>query len=233
MPLKIWLQSKYDLPLIGNNLLQMKWVHYAMSWGGMLYDLSIPFLLMIKRTRVIAFLLVIFFHVFTLVLFPIGMFPHIMIFSSMIFFSWKFHKKIIDIICSLIKLNNKPDLISIEFYDSNYKKIKLIIVSIFFLLQLFPFRYQLYPGELFWHEQGYRFSWQVMLIEKIGYTNFKIFDPETSSSFMVDSSEYLTPVQEKQMSFQPDFILEFSHFLGKKFSSKSKELKYMLTALLL
>ena len=65
MPLKIWLQTKYDLPLIGNNLLQMKWVHYAMSWGGMLYDLSIPFLLMIKRTRVIAFLLVIFFHVFT------------------------------------------------------------------------------------------------------------------------------------------------------------------------
>ena len=223
MPLKIWLQSKYDLPLIGNNLLQMKWVHYAMSWGGMLYDLSIPFLLMIKRTRVIAFLLVIFFHVFTLVLFPIGMFPHIMIFSSMIFFSWKFHKKIIDIIYSLIKLNNRPDLISIEFYDSNYKKIKLIIVSIFFLIQLtFPFRYQLYPGELFWHEQGYRFSWRVMLIENIGYTNFKIFDPETSSSFMVDSSEYLTPVQEKQMSFQPDFILEFSHFLGKKFSSKSK-----------
>ncbi|MDC3054471.1 HTTM domain-containing protein [Cytophagia bacterium] len=226
MPLKIWLQSKYDLPLIGNNLLQMKWVHYAMSWGGMLYDLSIPFLLMIKRTRVIAFLLVIFFHVFTLVLFPIGMFPHIMIFSSMIFFSWKFHKKIIDRICSLIKLNNKPELISIEFYDSNYKKIKLIIVSIFFLIQLtFPFRYQLYPGELFWHEQGYRFSWRVMLIEKIGYTNFKIFDPETSSSFMVDSSEYLTPVQEKQMSFQPDFILEFSHFLGKKFSSKSKRVE--------
>ena len=64
-----------------------------------------------------------------------------------------------------------------------------------------------------------------MLIEKIGYTNFKIFDPETSSSFMVDSSEYLTPVQEKQMSFQPDFIHEFSHFLGKKFSSKSKRVE--------
>lgn len=226
MPLKIWLQSKYDLPLIGNNLLQMKWVHYAMSWGGMLYDLSIPFLLMINRTRVIAFLLVIFFHVFTLILFPIGMFPHIMIFSSMIFFSSKFHKKIIDRICSLIILNNKPELISLEFYDSPYKKIKLIIVSVFFLIQLIvPFRYQLYPGELFWHEQGYRFSWRVMLIEKIGYTNFKIFDPETSSSFMVDSSEYLTPVQEKQMSFQPDFILEFSHFLGKKFSSKSKRVE--------
>ena len=27
------------------------------------------------------------------------------------------------------------------------------------------------------------------------------------------------------MSFQPDFILEFSHFLGKKFSSKSKRVE--------
>ena len=230
MPLKIWLQSKYDLPLIGNNLLQMEWVHYAMSWGGMFYDLSIPFLLMIKRTRVIAFLLVIFFHVFTLILFPIGMFPHIMIFSSMIFFSSRFHERIIRLIItysSLIKLKmGSTNLEKFEKYTPRFKKIRLYTVILFFIIQvLFPFRYQLYPGELFWHEQGYRFSWRVMLIEKIGYTNFKIVDPKTSKSFMVDSSEYLTSFQEKQMSFQPDFILEFSHFLGKKFSTKNKRVE--------
>ena len=230
MPLKIWLQSKYDLPLIGNNLLQMEWVHYAMSWGGMFYDLSIPFLLMIKRTRVIAFLLVIFFHVFTLILFPIGMFPHIMIFSSMIFFSSRFHERIIRLIItysSLIKLKmGSTNLEKFENYTPRFKKIRLYTVILFFIIQvLFPFRYQLYPGELFWHEQGYRFSWRVMLIEKIGYTNFKIVDPKTSKSFMVDSSEYLTSFQEKQMSFQPDFILEFSHFLGKKFSTKNKRVE--------
>jgi hypothetical protein len=230
MPLKIWLQSKYDLPVIGETFLQMEWVHYAMSWGGMLYDLSIPFLLMIAKTRLLAFILVIFFHVFTLILFPIGMFPHIMIFSSMIFFSSSFHKKMINFVrefISVLGLSIKSKKIKI-LEDLKYKKDKLTIsvVMFFFLIQtIIPFRYQLYPGELFWHEQGYRFSWRVMLIEKIGYTNFKIFDPETSSSFMVDSSEYLTPVQEKQMSFQPDFILEFSHFLGKKFSSKSKRVE--------
>ncbi len=230
MPLKIWLQSKYDLPLIGNNLLQMEWVHYAMSWGGMLYDLSIPFLLMIKRTRAIAFLLVIFFHVFTLVLFPIGMFPHIMIFSSMIFFSSRFHERIIRLIInysSLIKLKIETTILEkFENYTPPFKKTRLYIVILFFIIQVvFPFRYRLYPGELFWHEQGYRFSWRVMLIEKIGYTNFKIVDPKTSKSFMVDSSEYLTSFQEKQMSFQPDFILEFSHFLGKKFSTKNKRVE--------
>ena len=41
MPLKIWLTSKYDLPIIGEILLQKNWVHYVMSWGGMIYDLSL------------------------------------------------------------------------------------------------------------------------------------------------------------------------------------------------
>ena len=224
MPLKIWMTSKYDLPLIGELFLQENWVHYLMSWGGMLYDLSIPFLLMYHRTRIIAFLLVVFFHVFTLVLFPIGMFPHIMIFSAMIFFSSKFHENAIQKLKSaIIKLNRSLENYtsqSIEYYKiKNEKYIKIVLV-LFFLVQLtLPFRYNLYPGELFWHEQGYRFSWRVMLIEKIGYTNFKIKDPKKGTSFIVDSSRHLTSFQLKQMSFQPDFILEFAHYLGDIYSS--------------
>ena len=232
MPLKIWLQSKYDLPLIGGGLLQMEWVHYAMSWGGMLYDLSIPFLLMINKTRIIAFILVLFFHVFTLILFPIGMFPHIMIFSSMIFFSSNFHEKIIYQIRQVItKVSKKvkPKKIEIETSDLYviYKQnLTLFVVTSFFIIQiLLPFRYQLYPGELFWHEQGYRFSWRVMLIEKIGYTNFKIRSPNNGTSFMVDSSQHLTPFQLKQMSFQPDFILEFAHYLGEKYSTENNKVE--------
>ena len=232
MPLKIWLQSKYDLPLIGGSLLQMEWVHYAMSWGGMLYDLSIPFLLMINKTRIIAFILVLFFHVFTLILFPIGMFPQIMIFSSMIFFSSNFHEKIIYQIRQVItKVSKKvkPKKIEIETSDLYviYKQnLTLFVVTSFFIIQiLLPFRYQLYPGELFWHEQGYRFSWRVMLIEKIGYTNFKIRSPNDGTSFMVDSSQHLTPFQLKQMSFQPDFILEFAHYLGEKYSTENNKVE--------
>ena len=232
MPLKIWLQSKYDLPLIGGNLLQMEWVHYAMSWGGMLYDLSIPFLLMLNKTRIMAFILVVFFHVFTLILFPIGMFPHIMIFSSMVFFSSKFHEKILYQIRRVItKVGKKVKSKKIKMETSNLyvlqkQNLTLFTVTSFFILQiLLPFRYQLYPGELFWHEQGYRFSWRVMLIEKIGYTNFKVKNPNDGTSFMVDSSQYLTPFQLKQMSFQPDFILEFAHYLGEKYSTENNKVE--------
>ena len=228
MPLKIWMSSKYHFPLFGETVFQQDWFHYFMSWSGMIYDLSIPFLLLYHRTRLVGFLLVVVFHVLTKILFPIGMFPYIMIFSALIFFSHKTHDLIIKKISFLI---NK---ISSFFYEFKFrisicdyrfhKKRVLYIIVFFFLFQLlFPFRYMMYPGELFWTEQGYRFSWRVMLTEKTALTNFKIVDPNDQSFFYVNNSDFLTPFQEKQMSFQPDFILEFAHFLGDYFSINTKD----------
>jgi len=225
MPLKIWLPSKFDLPLIGENLMQLNWVHYVMSWGGMFYDLLIPFLLLYKRTRIIGFILVIFFHLFTKVLFPIGMFPYIMIIGSLIFFDSKVHIKILkyikSIFSSFLKFFDFKKIKPINTYIIYKQRIILTIVSIFFIFQfLFPFRYFLYPGELFWNEQGYRFSWRVMLIEKMGYSVFKIVDQKKGTFFYVNNEEFLTPIQEKQMSFQPDFILEYANYLGDVYSSR-------------
>ena len=103
------------------------------------------------------------------------------------------------------------------------QRLTLYMLSIFFAIQIiFPFRYLMYPGELFWNEEGYRFSWRVMLIEKKGYTNFKIKNTVDGSSFYIKNEEFLTPFQEKQMSFQPDFILEYAHYLGDYYSKKNK-----------
>ena len=226
MPLKIWLPSKYDLPFIGETLMQQNWFHYAMSWSGMIYDLTIPFLLLYKKTRWFAFGLVVFFHVFTGILFPIGMFPYVMIVSSLIFFESGFHHKIIlflkRILSYFFKLKQK--IVVKEIYNFKHQKTTIIVLSLFFIVQLvFPFRYVLYPKELFWTEEGYRFSWRVMLMEKMGYANFKITNSKTGNFFYVDNQDFLTPLQEKQMSFQPDFILEYAHFLGDHFKSNGHE----------
>jgi len=225
-PLKIWLPSKYDLPLIGENFMQQEWFHFAMSWGGAIYDLSIPFLLLYKRTRIFAFVLVVFFHVFTRVLFPIGMFPYIMIIATLIFFETNFHQKIINILKKILRklsleVQSKINTIKNYNYSNSKSRIVYPIIILFFVIQiLFPWRYLLYPGELFWTEEGYRFSWRVMLIEKAGYTTFKIVDGKTGKFFMVDNKDFLTSFQEKQMSFQPDFILEYAHYLGDHFKSQ-------------
>ena len=222
MPLKIWLPSKYDIPVIGDYLLQQEWVHYLMSWSGMIYDLSIPFLLFYKKTRAFAFILVIIFHLFTAVLFPIGMFPYIMIIASLIFFDSIFHNKIIHlikIIISPIKKYNIEKVEKIEKFKYANSKIITSVIIFFLIIQLiFPFRFVLYPGTLLWNEEGYRFSWRVMLMEKMGYTSFKIVDGISNKYFYVDNKDFLTPFQEKQMSFQPDFIIEYAHFLGNHFT---------------
>jgi hypothetical protein len=222
MPLKIWLPSKYHLPIIGENLMQQEWFHYAMSWSGMLYDLIIPFLLLYKRTRFIAFILVVFFHVFTRILFPIGMFPFIMIISTLIFFDASFHQKIIvyfkRLFSPILNLFEKKIITINQNYTFKHRKLIVPFLLTFLLFQLlFPFRYFFYPGELFWNEEGYRFSWRVMLIEKAGYASFKIVDSKTGKFFYVQNNDFLSPLQEKQMSTQPDFILEYAHYLGDHF----------------
>ena len=222
-PLKIWLRAKYTIPIIGESLLQKNFSYYLFSWGGMIYDCIIPFLLLYKRTRYFAFFMVIAFHIMTRILFPpIGMFPYIMIFSCIIFFDSGLHKKILDFIRSIFRLKITND----EKFNSDpktYLRNRLIIpiLSLFFIIQIiFPLRSTLYPGELFWTEQGYRFSWRVMLIEKAGYTTFKVVDNSSNKFQVIDNMEFLTPFQEKQMSFQPDMILEYAHYLGATFEKR-------------
>ncbi|UXX78565.1 HTTM domain-containing protein [Reichenbachiella carrageenanivorans] len=226
MPLKIWLPGSYDLPLLGY-WLQQTWVHYAMSWVGVLYDLSVPFLLLFAPTRWLGYALVVVFHLLTRLLFPIGMFPYLMIACTLIFFSPQLHERLLawgGHWLHWLKPNTESNRIWALDQNSFWLKVKVNLVIVFFALQLtIPFRYLCYPGELFWTEEGFRFSWRVMLMEKAGATNFKIVNRDTGHRFYVDNQEFLSPFQEKQMSFQPDFILEYAHFLKAYFEAKGIE----------
>ncbi|WP_339654459.1 HTTM domain-containing protein [Flavobacterium frigidarium] len=215
MPLKIWLPNNSNLPLIGS-FLNENWVHYAFSWTGMIYDLAIVFLLLYKRTRLFGFILVVVFHILTKILFPIGVFPYVMIISSLIFFDASFHKKVLNLLSRItsrsitIFENGKEKQVN----PTMLHKAKISFISAFVLFQLlFPFRYVCYPNELFWTEEGFRFSWRVMLMEKAGYTTFTVIDAITKKEIRVNNSHFLTKFQEKQMAFQPDFILEYAHYL--------------------
>ena len=206
-PLKIWLTAKYDIPILGS-LLQKEIFHYLFSWGGAIYDLSIPFLLLHPVTRPFAFVAVIVFHVLTWILFPIGIFPWVMIASALIFFDGSTFRKILN--------QPSPNPVNEPMESTLMSKMALAVLSAFFVFQLlFPFRHLLYKGELFWTEEGYRFSWRVMLMEKAGYANFKVVDPDSGKRFYVQNGNFLNPLQEKQMATQPDFILQYAHYLER------------------
>jgi len=88
---------------------------------------------------------------------------------------------------------------------------------------LIPFRHLLYPDNLYWTEEGYRFSWRVMLMEKAGTASFKIVDGKSGKRFYVDNRDFLTSFQEKQMATQPDMIIEYAHYLRDHFSSQGHQ----------
>jgi hypothetical protein len=217
-PLKIWLTRHGDFPLIGM-LLSKTMTAYLFAWMGMIYDLTLPFLLVFSKSRPIAYLAVIIFHLMTALFFNIGIFPFAMIAFTLIFFSEFWHQKIISnfaLIFNLSKLKqgNKISTKTNSFYI-------LIFVVIFALWQfLMPLRHFLYPGNVLWTEEGFRFSWMVMLAEKTASITFKIKDLKSGIESEIDKKAFLTEKQIVFMSYQPDMILQFAHFLADKYKKE-------------
>jgi len=216
-PLRIWLPSRNDMFLIGP-LFSKLWVAYAFSWIGFLYDLTVPLWLFYRPTRWWAFGAVLVFHLMTALLFPIGMFPYVMIGTSLIFFPASAHENILTWMKQLLT-RLIPSADSTPSTDKSYvpsfgvQRLAFSFFLIFFTFQIAtPWRYLLYPDELFWTEEGYRFSWRVMLMEKAGFAEFTVRD-STGYYEIINNDDYLTPLQQKMMSAQPDMVLQYAHFL--------------------
>jgi len=209
LPLRIWLQARTGTPIIGN-LFDMSWVAFAMSWAGMLFDLTIFFWLSWRKTRLLAYMAVVVFHGMTGLLFNIGMFPWIMIACTLVFFDWEITPSSI-----LPKRERKQIPLSSGGVGGG---ILLLLLTLFLGIQLLlPLRHFLYPGDVNWTEEGFRFAWRVMLVEKTGQATFFVRNPETRREWLVLPSDHLTVQQEKQMSFQPDMIAQFAHFLAEQY----------------
>lgn len=224
LPLKIWLPANSNLPVIGG-LLTQEWVAYVFSWFGMLFDLLIGFLLLYPRTRRPAYLLVIIFHLATAWFFKIGMFPYIMIFVTIIFFSEGTHLQIIAFLRKMFgaRVISGRGTYGYHFSPLKGKVVYLILAAHFIIQIILPFRYLLYPGKLYWTEEGYRFSWRVMLMEKGGTIFFHVKDPATGRRSEIVNAQYLTQFQETQMSTQPDMILQYAHYLAAIYRNKGIE----------
>lgn len=214
-PLKIWLRGKSNIPVIGW-IVKYKITPYLFAWSGMLYDLLIPFILIYRRTRVYGYIAVLGFHILTSIFFPgIGMFPYIMMGITLIFFPSTYHKTFIGFL-----FPRQMETPNFKSKGASYQTIIQSVLIIHFILQLYlPLRYIAYPGQLFWNEEGFRYSWRVMLIEKAGYAQFIIKDPKTLNTMEVTNSDFLTQTQEKMMSTQPDLILEYAQHLHQYYAN--------------
>jgi len=85
---------------------------------------------------------------------------------------------------------------------------------------LLPLRHLLYPGDVLWTEQGFRFAWHVMLMEKDGVVDLRVHDAKSGRSWSVPATAYLTRDQARMTATQPDMILEVAHIAAADFRAR-------------
>ena len=209
MPLRIWLAANADWPLVGP-LLDLPWVPYAASWMSAALDLAAPFLLGNRRSRLPAYAALCAFHLATAALFHLGLFPWLMIACGLLFFDGSDYRRLLA--CLGVQLAGPTAVVRGPRWAP-------WLMVLFIAGQcLLPLRHWLYPGAARWTEEGFRYAWQVMLVEKSGHAVFTVRDPASKREWCVYPNEYLTPHQEVQMAFQPDLLLAFAHFLAAEFA---------------
>jgi vitamin K-dependent gamma-carboxylase len=210
-PLRTWLAGHGDFPLLGPLFVRPD-VALVMSWAGAAFDLTAPFLLLHPRTRLPALVVVVGFHALTGLLFPIGMFPWIMVCGALLLLppDWP---RCLRPSGAPVPVDSPP--------PPRLSRLGLAALALHFAVQLLlPLRKHLYPGDVGWTEDGFRYAWHVMLVEKAGVVTFRVRDPASGRVFVVHPEDALTVQQAKQMAIAPDLILQHAHRLAAEFAAR-------------
>ena len=213
-PLRIWLAANAELPVLGRFFV-LPLTGVVLSWCGALFDLSIVPLLCWRVTRAPAYAALVLFHVLTALLFHIGMFPWIMIVSATIFWSPSWPRDLLRRCCG-IGVAPTFDGVAGATVGAATATVAALYAGAQLLL---PLRSALYAGNTLWSEEGFRFAWKVMLIEKAGDLELEVVD-RAGQRHLVLPGEYLTPFQARMVSTQPDMILELAHWVARDFEAQ-------------
>ena len=222
-PLAIWLPHHADAPLVGP-LMTQPWLPFAMSWAGAAFDCTIAAWLLIPRARAAAWIVLAAFHLVTGLLFPIGVFPALMAAAALIFFNPDWPRRALDRIRRTAKIEPQLKRAVTRLDHTSDRPPKwparaaVIAVALVALIQIaIPLRHHLYPGNVRWNEEAYRFSWRVLLTEKAGHLEYRVSDPATGLDILVDPSDHFTPLQIERMAHQPDMIQQGAKIIRDRY----------------
>jgi len=228
-PLSIWLANHDDLPLVGP-LLAVPATAFVFSWAGAAFDCTIVGWLLWRRSRPFAYVAVIVFHTLTWLLFPIGIFPWLMIGGTLLFFPPDWPCRVLarlrpgaggprhaPTLEARAPTSAPPPLPRSRV--SWQARAGVLAIAVFALVQVvLPLRHYAYASNVRWSEDGYRFGWRVMLSEKAGIAEFRVTDPKTGERWRVSPLDYYTPLQVRVMSTQPDMLLQAAHVIRDDFA---------------
>jgi vitamin K-dependent gamma-carboxylase len=219
---KDWMDNLSGYSMLQNNL---KWRHeiiYPLSlivtYGGLLYDLSIGFLLLWKRTLWFSLPFIIVFNISNSYLFNIGSFPYAMLSSFILFIPP-------DLIRNKFSNLKTRQSANSKLRSSDRISQQLIISFLFLYLTfqiLFPFRSLLYEGSVFWTAEGKLGAWHMMASSNyVDAEDFLLLEYNDAKTIVIkrenlEVSKYLSQKQMRTMGTFPFMIPQFAKFLKKE-----------------
>lgn len=238
-----WLDSNLVSFTISNanssilsNLLPKSLLVPFIKYGGLLFDLSIPFILLNKKTRLIGLALVALFS-FTnnSILFDdIGIFSFFMICSTILFFDSTKVGQFVDTILGKNtsaekNFTNKKERQAYKEKQESVNKEQLktrpkfrlittICLFIFVVFHLiFPLRHKLLTSNPEWTGIASRFSWR-MKMQSRHVTEFKmsLTDRKTSKTYNLDGKTFVSKNQFMHMLEYPYTFVHLAKYISKK-----------------
>ncbi|MEZ6048914.1 MAG: HTTM domain-containing protein [Planctomycetaceae bacterium] len=203
-------------------------VAYFISYYGLLFDLLVVPALFWGRTRLLACVCILAFHLTNTMIFRIGIFPPLMISATLLFFpkdfipnalaAWRKEKKFDWSILWRTEHITVPDSVVAAPFRPSQKLLIFALILFFGFQFLFPFRHFLYAGNPAWNGRGDIFAWRMMLDDKIGQVMFELRDFKQMRVMQVRTLDpnkplHLNKVQQFSMLRLPDMILQYAHFI--------------------
>ena len=229
--LGLFMSGKSDYWLIGP-LLQKEWVHWVLAYGGILFDLLIVPLLLWRRTRLVAFVISVFFHLFNSVVFQIGIFPYMSIAFALFFFTPQTLRKRL-----LPKRWFSEDMrtayVNGPTIEPPYKNVLVGVLSLYFIVQLgLPLRHWFFKDDVLWTEEGHRLSWRMMLRSKSGTLTVYVADKKTGKKEVYDYSEILGKKQGAAVRTKPDLMWQLAQHIKKAEAEKGRNVSVYMKAMI-
>lgn len=209
--------------LIGD-LLQQNWVHWTIAYTGIFFDLLIVPLMLWKRTRVLGFVISVFFHLFNSIIFQIGIFPYMSIAFALFFFSPETLRKKF--------LPKKKLCTSNEVIVPKYKGALIAAFGIYFAFQIaLPLRHWVFKDDVLWTEEGHRLSWRMMLRSKSGSLTVYVVDKAKGVRERYNYSSLLGDKQQGSVATKPDIMWQLAQKIKAVEAEEGRDVAVFMEAM--